>query len=123
MGRKTDRKEQIKKDRLSGMTCREVAEKHGVSFQYVQQVCAGLLGSNFQFVTEEKCIYPNLRKWMNENSVCVSELIRRIGLDAAGENHHRYACVLSGRFLPRKDKIDQLIKVTGMTYEELFRME
>lgn len=123
MGRKTNRTEQIKKDRLSGMTCKEVAEKHGVSFQYVQQVCAGLLRTNFQFVTEDRCVYPNLRKWMNENRVCVSELVRRLGLDATRENFYRYSGVLSGKSLPRKDKIDQLIKATGMTYEELFCME
>lgn len=105
------------------MTITDVAQKHGVSFQYVQQVCAGMFRTNFQFVTKEKCIYPNLRRWMNENRVCRSELIRRMGYNAAGETCDSFRNILIGKTFPRKDKIDQLIKVTGMTYEELFCME
>ena len=73
--------------------------------------------------TEHSCIYPNLRRWMNENRVNRYELLERMGYVADGRSYYNIRDILTGRVLPKKDKIDLLIKVTGLTYEELFYQE
>ena len=107
-------------DRDSGMKYRDIAQKHGVSYQYVQQVCARYYPSKFQFITEEGCIFPNWRRWMNEERCSRYELLRRMGLATVGVNLANLRKYMSGKYYPRKPYIDKLLKATGLTYEELF---
>ena len=107
-------------DREAGMTYRQIAEKHGVSFQYVSIVCSKYSSKHFQYVPETGCIYPNLRRWVNENKVSKFEMLRRMGETVGAENSTRLRRLMKGEYLPRKDCIDKLLKVTGMSYEMLF---
>lgn len=109
-------------DREAGMSYREIAEKHGVSTQYVSQVVSTYNPKNFRFITPKGCIYPNLRKWLNDNQISLAELLRRMYLDPAHGNIERLRNVMRGSN-PRKDYIDRLIEATGMKYEKLFKEE
>ena len=110
-------------DREAGLTHREIAKKHGVSIQYVSFVVGKYDPRYFKYVTEKGCVYPNLRRWLNENKISAAELLRRMYLDPAHGNIERLRNVMRGRSSPRKDYIDRLIEATGMKYEKLFKEE
>ena len=107
-------------DRLSGMTCREIAEKHGVSVQAVYQATSKYKETQFKEVTPEQCIYPNVRDWMNKNKVSRNELIRRMGMATLPGTSNALGRHLKGTKYPLKQTIDKLLKVTGLTYEQFF---
>lgn len=109
-------------DRETGMTYKEIAEKHGVSFQMVCQACAKYNPKSFRYITEHACIFPNLRNWMNKNKVSPRELLRRMGMEPNHGNASRLQTHLTGRSELRKRTIDMLIEITGMPYEELFAL-
>ena len=108
--------------REQGLTHRQIAEQFGVSKQYVAAVCAYYDPTHFRYI-DEHCVYPNLRKWMNEHKVSRNELIRRMGLTANPKNSNRLSFYMRGENDPRKDYIDRMLKATGMTYEKLFYRE
>lgn len=108
-------------EREKGLTYQQIAEKHGVSKQCVAQVCGKQ--SPWKFRYNNTCIYLGLRRWMNENKITVSELVRRMGHVVHTTNHARIRDICLGRTELRKCEIDKLIEITGMTYEELFREE
>lgn len=110
-------------EREKGLTYREIAEKYGVTWQNVQCACGTRNPCNFQFFSDERCVYVNLRKWLNVNKVSTSELLRRCGIAAAGKNQERMRLILKGKTQPRKPTIDKLIAVTGLPYEKLFEQD
>lgn len=111
-----------KADRAKGMTYRQIAEKYGVSTQRVQQVCCKHYPYRFRVITD-KCVYPNLRDWMNRNRISRNELLRRMGESVHPEKIARLSDCMNGKYEPRKSMIDKLIKATGMSYEVLFARE
>jgi transcriptional regulator with XRE-family HTH domain len=119
----TDKTRRMMEAREQGLTYQQIADLFGVSKQRVGQVLGRYEPAKFQYVSEKGCIYPNWRKWMNENKVGRNELLRRMGLQAAAESSHNLASYMTGRTNPRKPYIDKLLKVTGLTYEELFYEE
>jgi hypothetical protein len=117
------RKQQMIEDRDAGMTYKQIGEKHGVSYQYVCQVCAKRFPQRFRFITAEGCIYPNLRRWMNDEKCSRNELLRRMGFTPLAVNSCKLSEIMSGECYPRKPYIDKLLQATGMTYEKLFALE
>ena len=114
-----NKKEQMKLLRDQGLKHREIAEIFGVSRQYVADVCGKCDPAYFTPVGSE-CVYPNLRKWMNENKVSRREFLKRMGLTPHTSNHVRFSNCIRGEYQPYKPYIDKMLKVTGMTYEMLF---
>lgn len=112
-------KEQMKAMREQGLKYREIAEACGVSKQYVATVCGKYSPAHFVPIGEE-CIYPNLRKWMNENKVTRVEFLRRMGYTPHNQNYYQFNRCIWGQKYPRKNYIDKMLQVTGLTYEELF---
>ena len=105
-----------------GLTYRQIAEKLGVSNQYVSMVCGKSDPAHFQYVNDS-CIYPNLRDWMNKNKVSRKEFLRRMGLTGNPGNYERLASYMRGESYPRKPYIDKMLAVTGLKYEKLFYTE
>lgn len=110
-----------REERKKGLTYQQIADKYGVTKQTVGCACGVYNKNKFQFVTAQRCIYVNLRNWMNKNQICVNELARRMGLEPAGRNMQQMQRLLKGLFYPRKPHIDRLIEITGLTYEQLFQ--
>ena len=113
-------REKILELREQGRTYQSIADEIGCSKQYVGLVCGKANPNHFQYVREEACIYPNLRKWMNDNKVSRNEIIR-LGQDEkmTGSRVHLTE-IMKGKSDPPKRIIDRLIKATGMPYEVLF---
>ena len=109
--------------REQGFSYTEIARQLGISKQAVQQGLAEQDMRYFQFVTEKGCIYPNIRKWMNDNRVSVSEIARRMGLLPHSCTSARIRSYLTGRVSPNKPTIDKILSITNLTYEQAFYRE
>lgn len=110
--------------RDSGMTYEQIAEMFGVSKQRVAQVCGKYSPRYWQYIHETGCIYPNLRKWMNENKVSKVELARRMGyVNSQAAASVALKNYMTGKATMTKPYIDKLLKATGMPYEVLFYRE
>lgn len=109
--------------REQGMTYRQIADHFGISYQAVAQALAEYNPKHFKRVSESGCIYPNLRKWLNDNKVGKSELVRRCGYANVYRNKNRFDYYLTGRNEPPKRVIDKILMVTGLTYEQAFSAE
>ena len=117
-------KDLMRADRAQGMSYRQIGEKYGLSRQRVFQIIGCTTDrreSYFRCITEKDCIYPNIRKWMNDNKVSKAEFCRRVFGNSHSQNWHHISNWLGGRRYPLKKSIDKLIEVTGLTYEELFK--
>jgi predicted DNA-binding protein YlxM (UPF0122 family) len=109
-------------EREAGLTYREIAEKYGVSYQCVAQSCARC-GGYFKPYTKDEVVYPNLRKWLNDNKVSRREFVRKMGKLPHPETQSRISDHFRGKKYPHKKTIDKYIEVTGLTYEQLFAEE
>lgn len=123
MNRPHPKKDLYMAEEARGLSRRETAEKYGVSTQMVHQACGKHGPGHFRKITENGCVYPNLRNWMNENKVSYMELLRRMGIFPVTQNLNTHKLWLSGRADPRKETIDKMIAITGIPYEKLFTKE
>ena len=113
-------REKARELREQGMTYQKIADELGVTKAYIAQLVSGFNPRYFRAITEEACIYPGLREWMNDNKVGRSELVRRMGKHTWPATVSTLSYVMRGDHEPTKGTIDSILKVTGMTYEECF---
>lgn len=121
--RKQPRTDLYKEERAKGMTYREIAEKHGVTYQAVACALGKSDAAKFRPWTKDRCIYPNLRNWLNENKVSLKEFVRRTDAVSSGRNLCSYSAYFSGKHYPQKAVIDKILEVTGLTYEKLWEVD
>ena len=102
--------------RAQGLSCTEVAEMFGTSRQNVSFLTCKHMPKEFRGWNKDNCVYPNLRKWLNDHRMSVSVLQAKLNVPRStvytfcrGENAY---CA--------KSTIDAFLRVTGMTYAELF---
>jgi len=102
--------------RLDGQTFQTIANKFGVSKQYIQQI---LPRENQRLnMAIDSCIYPNISAWMRENNCGYSAIAKSVGVKTESIRQ-----ALSVRRNCRKNIIDAILGITGMTYEEAFWRE
>lgn len=65
-----------------------------------------------------ECIYPAIRDWMQNNNCNFSALA-----DMSGVCNQTISRTLRGASGASKYTIDQILRVTGLTYEEAFATE
>lgn len=119
-----ERKAEMIEMRENGYTYHEIGKAFGISRQRVQTLIGGQMKSHFRRTTPEDCIYPNLRKWMNDNRITRAELCRRLYGDTHPNNRAKCCEFLKGiNQRASKRTIDKYLSVTGLTYEELFATE
>ncbi len=121
--RKHQKADLYAKEREAGKSVTEIAKMYGVSSQTVSQAIAKIRKGYFKHYTEESCVYPNLRKWLNDNRVTRSEFMRRMGMPPSSVNSARISSYFRGRVYPTKATIDKFLEVTGLTYEEFFQRD
>lgn len=107
-------------ERERGMTYREIADKYGVSKQNVAQACGKMRDNWFKPYTSDEVVYPNLLRWLNENRISRSEMLRRMGQAWGVAHQGDLTRWFRGASYPQKRTIDKLIEVTGLSYEELW---
>lgn len=112
--------EDVRRLLLEGYTVKEIAEKLGVSKARIYQITYSKLLKSFKEITPETNIYPNWRKWMNQNSCSVRMFVEVMGMDASSTNYNSVYGWMRGRCYPTKKNIDRILEATGLTYEQLF---
>lgn len=104
------------KMRLEGATYEEIAKEFGVTKQRIQQIMFRTLGERHR-KSNDKIFYPNIRKWLEEKELTIRKFAQSNGLN--------YGTILRAL---QHDKMstktaNQILKATGLTYEEAFRKE
>lgn len=110
-------------DEINGQDILKKIEKCGVSKQNVAQACAQYSPKFFKVWTPSKCVYPNVRKWLNDNKMTTAEMVRRMGCKNHTNTNHSLREILKGNSYPNKLKIDKLLAITGLTYEKFFETD
>lgn len=113
------RQKEMQKLRDAGYKYREIAEKLGVSMSAVHE-SIGHTGTRFYAIDEKNCIFPGLRDWMNKTRTSKTALTIKMYGYFASPYYARIRDKLNGKNELKKYEIDQLLRLTGMTYEELF---
>lgn len=103
-------------DREKGMTYRQIGEKYGVSAQAVQICCARQGEMPRKALSARACIWPNLRIWLNADRARAERFFQEM-------QGCTIRMILKGGQQPKKDVIDRMLKLTGMSYEEMFAQE
>lgn len=110
--------------RMQGLTFEEIGKRLGVSRQRVAQCCAGMNPEATAWACRIKdldcIIYPNLKKWMLENKVSISEMMRRIGQDTGSRRSESFRNKLKGRTELKITDIKGILAATGGTFEQMF---
>lgn len=110
------------KMRLDGYTLNEIAEKHNVSKQCIQQHLSILTGNQKPRPkgVDERIIYPNLAKWIAEERIARYELSHMLGLSM----NNTVTTTINKRLYGEVDfsmkEIKKLLEITGQTFEYLF---
>ena len=110
--------------RMQSLTFEEIGKRLGVSKQRIAQCCAGMNPEATAWACRIKdldcIIYPNLKKWMLENKVSISEMMRRIGQDTGSRRSESFRNKLKGRTQLTITDIKKILAVTGGTFEQMF---
>lgn len=114
-----DRKQAIR-DREAGMTVSQIAEKYGISKQRASQITSIMRTDMFKPFTEKRCVYPNLRNWINEHEYGLGQMVYMMHLSPECGTVEKLRRILRGETLPKKDWIDAMMEMTGMSYERMF---
>lgn len=110
-----DQKVEMYRMRLEGKSYQAIADRFGVSRQYVHQL----------FAPKGKDVnvqYVGLRKWMIKFNYSVAKLARESGCT----DNHSYVTITSYlQGSPRMDidSIRKILRFTGLTFEEAFGVE
>ena len=105
------------------MSCREIAERHGVSIQAVYAACGGVRNNTFRPYGEKECIWKGLRNWLNDQQVSRRKLLLAMGLEYGQCNLERLSRNLKGEKELRMSFIRKMMDISGKTFEELFCVE
>lgn len=110
------KREIYKKLRSQGLTFQQIADIYGVSKQAVES------SVNYERV-KKYSVYPNIDRFLHENRMLVSGFVsilegkKVLSVDSICQKWRR---ILNGKAYPKKNDIDKLIYVTGLSYSELF---
>lgn len=108
-------KQEIVKMRIDGFTIQEIADRHGVTKQYISLFLKGLSSEKKRRC--HKCIFPGLKAWMVQNNVSVTQFFEEIKLWGSYPTlFHR----LDGKYEFTLKEIKAILAYTGMTFDEAF---
>ncbi len=112
-----DQKVEMYRMRLEGKSYQAIADRFGVSRQYVYQ----LFGQKYKSepYRNVNVQYTGLRKWMNESNYSVAKLARESGCT----DNHSYVTITSYlQGSPRMDidSIRKILRFTGLSFDEAF---
>ena len=101
--------------RLEGYSLQEVADRFGVSRQFLSQILPSSQRAFSKGRNANKCIYPAIKKYMEKNRYSYTRLAIICGMSQ--QTLYRG---LTGKNEFMKKNIDMLLDTLQMTYEEAF---
>ena len=117
------KKELVIELKNNGFSNTEIEELAGVSKSYVYQLCGAKGHKKYIPLTEEQCVYPYWRNWLNDRKLSRADFVRML-LDAGFVvTHMTLSAWLTGTQYPNKKHIDVILNITGLFYEDLFYRE
>lgn len=118
---RNERKEWMKQLFDSGFTYQEIGAVAGISRQRVHQIIGCTDRKRFRDLTKEQCVFDGLRRYLNENRISIKELTRKMYGDFSGNAYQNLKAALkSNKSYLTMPKINRILSVTGLTYEEVF---
>lgn len=105
--------------RLDGETYQEIADKFGVTRQYIHQMLGGDRRSKVA-LNDRGFIYPNLMKWMIENGVPIYELYKKMGYKSSDCSKIYQRLRGESRFTI--SDIRKILEITKLSFEECFEI-
>lgn len=120
MGRKPKQALIYRQEMESGLTCKEIAAKYGISTQAVYAACCKVHKTYFRKYSREACIWPGLRDWLNDNQVSRRELLQLMDMEYGSTNLEKLRERLQGNRDLRLSFIRKIMAITGLSFEELF---
>lgn len=106
----------------SGKSFTEIASNFGVSKQRIYQISKlsenEIINGRENVKASTSCIYPNISKWMRDNNFSFTNMSYATNIE-----YKMLRSFLIGEKIGRKDTIDKILKITGLTYEEAFYQE
>ena len=112
-----DQKVEMYRMRLEGKSYQAIADRFGVSRQYVYKLFSQKCKS--EPYRNVNVPYTGLKKWMNESRYSIAELARESGCT----DNHSYVTItsyLKGSQRMDIDSIRKILRFTGLTFEEAF---
>jgi len=107
--------------RLDGMSYQAIADKYGVSRQYIQQMLIGGSRRNQFKKWEKDFIYPNLYAYMSSKGFnTLKKISEHLEL---GITPFHLGKRFKGEVAFRIEEILKIIEITGMSFEEAFKKE
>ncbi len=118
-----DRLLEMIKMRLDGCTYQEIAEKYSITRQCVQQSIASFAGKerSARKSSLDRCIYPNISKWMLDNNISMTSVGKICGLSA--KRTDTIGMKLRGGRDFKISEIKAILKESGKTFEYMFSTE
>lgn len=117
----TDRFRAMKELRDKGYTHREIAILYDISEQRVVWWLGKGDERYFKPITEKQCVFVGIRDWLNQNKVSITEFVRRVYGVYHTERRKSLLKHLTKKFDMKKQMIDRVLEITGLTYEEAFK--
>lgn len=99
------------KMRLEGKTLQSIADHFGVTREYIRQITPQG-GPKLR----DTYVFPNIAKWLADNGIYNYEFA-----DMIQSNNTSVGNWLNGKTEPSLFHIEQILKVTGMTFDEAFK--
>ena len=110
--------------RDNGKTYQEIADAFFLTRQRVYDLIGDpSFGKGFRGVSEEQCIFRNLREWMNKKRITVAGFARDVYGQSGTTYKSKMRNYLRGETGLKKEAIDKILSITKMTYEECFAEE
>lgn len=117
-----NKKEKMVELRKQGMTYQEISDILGCSKSYVGSQLSNSEEYKFRTLTPKDCIYVGLRNWMNKNKVTRASFCRMMYGYVHPATHMRYSAIFRGKDCTKKT-IDKILSITGLAYEEAFKLD
>lgn len=114
-----ERCEELREKARQGMTLQQIADEIGVSRQRAAQL-TGAVRPMKQW-NKQYSIFPGIDSWMKFNRVTYTMFGKMLGYAPGASASNNLARRLMGEAMLNKSLIDDILEVTGMTYEEAFK--
>lgn len=108
---------EVFKMRLDGFNYQEIAEKFGVSKQYINQMLQSVI-SERKLKYINTIVYSNIANWLKNNECSISEFARKTGIKRSTLNDK-----LHGIRQFKSNEVKSILDVTGMKLEECLKMK
>ena len=106
--------------RLDGASYQKIADRFDVSKQCIHQLLFGVVSSKSVDSRINRYKFPNIIKWMDNNSVTLKEFGDKV---IPGKGKDAIYRKLSGKSSFTMKEVQTVLDVTGMTFEEAFETE